>query len=114
MRLPWVTSLIIGQLQGSFVSLSFSKYGSNVVEKCMRESEEHLSGRVITEIIRDPDHLKVFGHDYGNYVIQSALWVSKVLIFLILISVFNYFQEFNCIRVNIESNSKLILNFKMF
>ncbi|TYH22812.1 hypothetical protein ES288_A04G159800v1 [Gossypium darwinii] len=77
MGLPWVTSMIIGQLQGSFVSLCYSKYGSNVVEKCMKESEEQLSARVIIEILNDPDYLKVFGHDYGNFVIQSALWASK-------------------------------------
>lgn len=77
--------MIIGQLQGSFVSLCFSKYGSNVVEKCMKESEEQLSARVIMEILNDPDYLKVFGHDYGNFVIQSALLASKVLIFLVLI-----------------------------
>ncbi|KAE8702223.1 hypothetical protein F3Y22_tig00110485pilonHSYRG00089 [Hibiscus syriacus] len=73
----YATAAIIGQLEGSFVALSFNKCGSNVVEKCLIFSGEELSSRIITEIINDPDFVKVIGHDYGNYVVQSALLVSK-------------------------------------
>ncbi|KAE8686772.1 hypothetical protein F3Y22_tig00111027pilonHSYRG00063 [Hibiscus syriacus] len=77
MRYRYVAAAMIAQLEGSFVALSFNKYGSNVVEKCLKESGEQLSSRIIIEIINDHDFLKVIGHDYGNYVVQSALSVSK-------------------------------------
>ncbi|KAK8665334.1 hypothetical protein V6N13_005504 [Hibiscus sabdariffa] len=73
----YLTARIIAELEGSFVTLSFSKYGSNVVEKCLKVSGEQLSAMIIREIMNDPDFVKVIGHDYGNYVAQSALSVSK-------------------------------------
>ncbi|KAB1671196.1 hypothetical protein [Gossypium barbadense] len=76
MRLRHVTSNLIMQLQGTYVSLSMNKYGSNVVEKCMKCSSEHAS-IIIKEIMFDIDFLKVLQDAYGNYVIQSALHVSK-------------------------------------
>ncbi|KAK8613594.1 hypothetical protein V6N13_101352 [Hibiscus sabdariffa] len=77
LRIDDATEAIIDRLGGSFVTLSFNKYGSNVVEKCLKESGDELSSRIIMEIINDPDFVKVIGHDYGNYVAQSALSVSK-------------------------------------
>ncbi|KAB2042761.1 hypothetical protein ES319_D02G239200v1 [Gossypium barbadense] len=76
MRLRHVTSNLIMQLRGTYVSLSMNKYGSNVVEKCMKCSSEHAS-MIIKEIMFDIDFLKVLQDAYGNYVIQSALRVSK-------------------------------------
>ncbi|KAH1098929.1 hypothetical protein J1N35_015850 [Gossypium stocksii] len=76
MRLRHVTSNLIMQLRGTYVSLSMNKYGSNVVEKCMKCSSEHAS-MIIKEIMFDIDFLKVLQDAYGNYVIQSALHVSK-------------------------------------
>ncbi|XWS62976.1 hypothetical protein CRYUN_Cryun06bG0056900 [Craigia yunnanensis] len=77
MRVPHVTSNIIVQLGGSYVTLSMNKYGSNVVEKCLEDAGEEHSVRIITEIMHDPDFLKVLQDPYGNYVVQSALHVSK-------------------------------------
>ncbi|GMJ06838.1 hypothetical protein HRI_004353000 [Hibiscus trionum] len=77
LKIRGATEAVIAQLEGSFVALSFNKYGSNVVEKCLKESGDELSSRIIMEIINDPDFVKVIGHDYGNYVAQSALSVSK-------------------------------------
>ncbi|KAL4355220.1 hypothetical protein GQ457_06G002880 [Hibiscus cannabinus] len=82
MKDDYLTARIIAELEGSFVTLSFSKYGSNVVEKCLKVSGEQLSAMIIREIMNDPDFVKVIGHDYGNYVAQSALSVSKVMILL--------------------------------
>ncbi|XVE93463.1 hypothetical protein REPUB_Repub01dG0195000 [Reevesia pubescens] len=77
MRVPNVTSNIIVQLGGSYVTLSMNKYGSNVVEKCLKDAGEEHSARIITEIMHDPDFLKVLQDPFGNYVVQSALHVSK-------------------------------------
>ena len=80
MRVPHVTSNIIVQLGGSYVTLSMNKYGSNVVEKCLEDAGEEHSARIITEILHDPDLLKVLQDPYGNYVVQSALNASKVIL----------------------------------
>lgn len=60
-----------------------NKYGSNVVEKCLREaSEDHLS-QIINELVDSKDFLMVLQDPYGNYVAQSALVLAKVyMVFL--------------------------------
>lgn len=73
-----MTSNLIEQLRGCYATLSMNKYGSNVVEKCLKDAGEEHSARIITEIIHDPDFLKVLQDPFGNYVVQSALNVSKV------------------------------------
>ncbi|XP_021297090.1 pumilio homolog 12-like [Herrania umbratica] len=77
MKVPPVTSNLIEQLGGSYVTLSKNKYGSNVVEKCLKDAGEEHSARIITEIMHDPNFLKVLQDPFGNYVVQSALNVSK-------------------------------------
>ncbi|XVF67484.1 hypothetical protein PTKIN_Ptkin10aG0125100 [Pterospermum kingtungense] len=77
MNQPHVTSNIIVQLGGCYSSLSMSKYGSNVVERCLNHAGEEFRARIIAEIMHDPDFLKVLQDPYGNYVVQSALHVSK-------------------------------------
>ncbi|XVE66749.1 hypothetical protein DITRI_Ditri08aG0104600 [Diplodiscus trichospermus] len=77
MRVPHFISRMIVQLGGSYVTLSMNKYGSNVVEKCLKDAGEEHRARIIAEIIHDPDFLKVLQDPYGNYVVQSALHVSK-------------------------------------
>ncbi|OMO73952.1 hypothetical protein CCACVL1_17055 [Corchorus capsularis] len=77
-EVPHVRANIIVQLRGSYVTLSMNKYGSNVVEKCLKdcEDEEQFAG-IITEIMNDSEFLKVLQDPFGNYVVQSALLVSK-------------------------------------
>ncbi|RAL38886.1 hypothetical protein DM860_015247 [Cuscuta australis] len=74
---PQCTGEIVNQLAGSFVGLSMDKYGSNVVEKCLKESEERQANRIIQEIIYSPHFLMVLQDPFGNYVVQSALSISK-------------------------------------
>ncbi|VFQ72072.1 unnamed protein product [Cuscuta campestris] len=74
---PKCTGEIVNQLAGSFVGLSMDKYGSNVVEKCLKESEERQANRIIQEIIYSPHFLMVLQDPFGNYVVQSALSISK-------------------------------------
>lgn len=78
LRIPHVTADIIAQLTGSYVSLSMNKYGSNVVEKCLREAEGDQVLHIINEITNSPNFLRVLQDPYGNYVAQSALNISKV------------------------------------
>ncbi|CAK9187082.1 unnamed protein product [Ilex paraguariensis] len=77
MKIPHVTADILSQLKGNYFSLSLSKYGSNVVEKGLKESGEDQAMKIIDEIVSHPNFLTVLQDQYGNYVAQSALAVSK-------------------------------------
>ncbi|KAL8265368.1 hypothetical protein R6Q59_023498 [Mikania micrantha] len=74
---PELTALLVSQLKGNFASLSQSKYASNVVEKCLTESEEDISTKIILELVESPNASSLLVDPYGNFVIQSALKVSK-------------------------------------
>lgn len=78
LRTPQVTSILLRQLQGNYMFLSCSKYGSNVVEKCLLESGEEQSAEIIKELCRSPNISMLLTHPFGNYVFQTALSVSKV------------------------------------
>lgn len=78
MRIPHVTAGVLERLAGSYVSLSMNKYGSNVVERCVKLSGEDQVAQIISEMIADPYFLGVLQDPFGNYVAQSALEKSKV------------------------------------
>ncbi|KAJ0587344.1 putative armadillo-like helical, pumilio domain-containing protein [Helianthus annuus] len=77
LNIPELTALLVRQLQGNFAALSCNKYGSNVVEKCLNESGEEISTRIVLELIRSPNSSLLLVDPYANFVIQSALKVSK-------------------------------------
>ncbi|KAL4278375.1 hypothetical protein GQ457_03G039980 [Hibiscus cannabinus] len=77
LRVPQITECLLRQLEGNFASLSCSRYGSNVVEKCLVESGEQLSTRIIIELLSSPIVSRLLVDPFGNYVIQSALSVSE-------------------------------------
>lgn len=78
LRIPHYSSEIVRQLAGSLVHLSMNKYGSNVVEKLLKECDEIEARVIIEEIVSSPNFLMVLQDPFGNYVVQSALAVSKV------------------------------------
>lgn len=78
LNIPRVTTDLLGQLQGCFVNLSMNKYGSNVVEKVLKEGGEENANMIINEMMNSSEFLNVLQDPYGNYVAQSALQVSKV------------------------------------
>lgn len=77
LKIPHVTARILRQLEGSYASLSIQKCSSNVVEKCLKESEEEQRARIVRELINDPNALGIMQDPYGNYVMQRALKFSK-------------------------------------
>ncbi|XP_009795534.1 pumilio homolog 15-like [Nicotiana sylvestris] len=81
LKLPRVTETLLERLQGSFVTLSCNKYASNVVEKIILESGEVHSTKIIAELLRSPSASMLLVDPYGNFVIQTALQVSKGHIF---------------------------------
>lgn len=78
MKSQEMTTRLFIQLRSSFMSLSLGKYGSNVVEKCLRECDEFQASKIIKELLRNPNAPMLLTDPYGNYVIQSSLSVSKV------------------------------------
>ncbi|KAM7266243.1 hypothetical protein ACFE04_004140 [Oxalis oulophora] len=74
--MPEIETALLNHLQGTFVALACNKYGSNVVEKCL-ESGEHNCVKIIMELVNDPSFSMLLLDPFGNYVVQSALSVSK-------------------------------------
>ncbi|KAK4803838.1 hypothetical protein SAY86_003655 [Trapa natans] len=77
-RNPYINTIILNQLKGEFYQLSSNKFGSNVVEKCLlmvtqRDQLDHI----ITELLSKSGTSSLFLNEYGNYVMQTALKVSK-------------------------------------
>ncbi|CAL8996265.1 unnamed protein product [Prunus brigantina] len=77
LRMPQITENLLRQLRGSYMSLSCNKYGSNVVEKCLLDSGEEQSSQIIFELLTNRNVSMLLLHPFGNYVIQTALSVSK-------------------------------------
>ncbi|KAI3465291.1 hypothetical protein Pfo_021954 [Paulownia fortunei] len=77
MRMQEVTADLLRRFQGCFVSLSCNKYASNVVEKFLLESGENHSATIIMELLTSPNASTLLLDPFGNFVIQSALSVSK-------------------------------------
>lgn len=78
LKLPRVTETLLDRLQGNFVTLSCNKYASNVVEKIILESGEEHCTRIISELLRSSSASMLLVDPYGNFVIQTALQISKV------------------------------------
>ncbi|XP_044510840.1 pumilio homolog 12-like [Mangifera indica] len=80
LRIPQITADLLRQFEGHYMHLSCNKYGSNVVERCLIESGEQQSMRIVMELLKSPNVCMLLTDPFGNFVIQSALLVSKGLI----------------------------------
>ncbi|KAK9149457.1 hypothetical protein Scep_008214 [Stephania cephalantha] len=60
-------------LKGNFVAMSMQKFSSNVVEKILKNASIEKVRDIINEIIEDPNVLRLFQDQFGNFVIQKAL-----------------------------------------
>ncbi|KAI5060995.1 hypothetical protein GOP47_0023500 [Adiantum capillus-veneris] len=75
--MPWVVVKVIEQLGGHVAHLSMQKFSSNVVEKCLKFADEEQKTKLIRELMEDSHLLELLQDPYANYVVQSALMVSK-------------------------------------
>ncbi|KAI9181102.1 hypothetical protein LWI28_011442 [Acer negundo] len=75
---PQVVNDVIAQLAGSFIALSTSRFGSNVVEKCIKNADEEQSTAIMLEILSHHDVMEIAKNNYGNYVIQ-AIWRNSLV-----------------------------------
>ncbi|XP_058096776.1 pumilio homology domain family member 4-like [Magnolia sinica] len=77
LKLPSATANLISQFEGNYVHLSTQKFSSNVVEKCLKFFGEESRSRIIHELLSTSRFEQLLQDPYANYVIQSALLVSK-------------------------------------
>eukprot|EP00897_Mesotaenium_endlicherianum_P003606 jgi/Mesen1/3273/ME000019S02688 len=77
LNLPWATRDVMTRLEGNYPHLSQQKFSSNVVEKCLKLSQEDTRARLVREMVASPRLGQLLQDPFANYVIQSALTVSK-------------------------------------
>ncbi|CAK7323281.1 unnamed protein product [Dovyalis caffra] len=71
---PWCTEAICSKLRGHYVRLSMQKCGSHVVEECLKSTEMRYP---LMDLITSNQLLEVAKNKFGNYVIQTALTITK-------------------------------------
>ncbi|KAJ0025873.1 hypothetical protein Pint_08332 [Pistacia integerrima] len=76
LRIPSVTANLLAQFKGHYVYLSKQKFSSHVVEKCLKHFGESRS-QIVHELLSVPHFEQLLQDPYANYVIQSALTVTK-------------------------------------
>jgi hypothetical protein len=64
---------------GKIVQLSRHKFSSNVIEKCLRCASDQAKDRMISELLVPGEMEKLLKDGFGNYVVQTALEHSSVL-----------------------------------
>lgn len=77
LNLPWATEEVVRRLEGVFPFLSQQKFSSNVVEKCLKLASDEYRARIVEELTKSQKLGQLLQDPYANYVIQSALTVSK-------------------------------------
>ncbi|KAJ4962609.1 hypothetical protein NE237_022548 [Protea cynaroides] len=77
LKIPHVMAAVLRELEGSYITLSLQKFSSHVVEKCLKETEEQQSTRIVKELLSSSKFVTLLDDAFGNYVVQSALSVSK-------------------------------------
>lgn len=74
---PFLNERLILTIAPALALLSQQKFSSNVVEKCLRNSPNERSKRLILDqVIALPNLCLLIKDQYGNYVIQTALDVA--------------------------------------
>ncbi|KAJ4845213.1 hypothetical protein Tsubulata_042551 [Turnera subulata] len=76
LKIPSAIACLLSQFKGHYARLSVQKFSSHVVEKCLKNSEESRS-QIVRELLSVPNFEQLLQDQYANYVIQSALSVTK-------------------------------------
>ncbi|MCO5607047.1 hypothetical protein L7F22_061239 [Adiantum nelumboides] len=75
--LPWAMADVVSRLEGSIPHLAMQKFSSNVVEKCLKVATEESKSIIVKELVSSSVLSQLLQDPYANYVIQSALQVTK-------------------------------------
>ncbi|KAG9144294.1 hypothetical protein Leryth_016949 [Lithospermum erythrorhizon] len=76
LKIPSASVTLLSALKGHFVLLSMQKFSSHVVEKCLKCYGQSRP-IIIHELLSVPRFGQLLQHPFANYVIQSALKVTK-------------------------------------
>ena len=79
-KLTEASGEVMKRLAGHYAELSAQKFSSNVVEKCLKMTDEDLKpcqDQIVQELADYPHILRLLQDPYANYVVQSALSVSS-------------------------------------
>ena len=68
---------IFSQLANKISELSIQKYSSPVIETCLKAADEQTRAFYIQEIAASSKLHTLINHNYGNYVVQSALRLAN-------------------------------------
>ncbi|CAN4122209.1 unnamed protein product [Withania somnifera] len=76
LKIPSVATMLLSQFERHYVYLSRQKFSSHVIEKLLKCFEESRS-KIINELVSEPHFDQLLQDPFANYVIQSALGVTK-------------------------------------
>ncbi|KAK9110678.1 hypothetical protein Sjap_018738 [Stephania japonica] len=77
LKIPFVTEKLTSQFRGNYVHLSVQKFSSNVIQKCLKVFDQENQSEIIHELLSAPRFELILQDPFANYVIQTALSVSK-------------------------------------
>lgn len=70
---PVFTNPLCYSFQTNIPALSKQKFSSNVIEKCLRGAEPHVTTMMIEEMLNANELEKMLRDSFANYVVQTAL-----------------------------------------
>jgi len=76
------------------IELATQKFSSHVIEKCLRKYPESRA-EIVRELLSYPNFEQLLQDPYANYVIQTALSVTKVSPKIYIIYTTKSFQKHN-------------------
>lgn len=77
---PWAKDSLHADFRGRYVSLSRQKASSNVVQRCLALLPHVYREEIVCELVADPGFRELIHDPYANYVLQSAVSNTGVLI----------------------------------
>jgi len=77
LKIPAASAQLTSQFEGHYVHLATQKFSSHVVEKCLKFIDDSRA-RIVYELLSVSHFEQLLQDPYANYVIQSALEVTKV------------------------------------
>lgn len=64
------------------------KFSANVIEKCFENSNEEIKSRIIKSLVQNDKYLiELLMDQYGNYVVQKALLVTKGELYMKMLTI---------------------------
>ncbi|KAK7275762.1 hypothetical protein RIF29_16884 [Crotalaria pallida] len=76
MKIPSFSAKLVSQFKGNYVKLSMQKFSSHVVESCLKHVGE-CRAKIVRELLSARQFVQLLQDPYANYVVQSALAVTK-------------------------------------